>query len=109
MYVYKLHANCVNNKIGHYCQSIIFLDKCDNNTLGNNCNKVTFNGKVTNTTVVGSEDQSYYIQNLTVIGTVAGKTIDIRRGEEYETFAGMNGNGDFVIWSPADNVQNALN
>ena len=108
MYI-NLHANCVNNKIGHYCQSIIFLDNCDNNTLGNNCNKVTFNGKVTNTTVVGSEDQSYYIQNLTVIGTVAGKTIDIRRGEEYETFAGMNGNGDFVIWSPADNVQNALN
>lgn len=108
MYI-KLHDNCASNNFGHYCQSIIFGDNCYNNTLGNYCKKVTFNGNVTNTTVVGGENQTYYSQNLTVIGTVIGKTIDIRRGEEYETFAGMNGNGDFVIWSPVDNVQNALN
>lgn len=105
----NLHADCVSNNIGDYCQSIIFLDKCDNNTLENYCNKVTFNGKVTNTTVVGGESQTYYTQNITVIGNVTEQTIDIRKGEEYETFAGMNGNGDFVIWSPADNVQYTLN
>ena len=99
----KLHGGCYSNKIGHLCESIILGDNNNNNTLGDCCKKVTFNGNVTNTTVVGGTSNSY-IQNLTVIGTVIGKTIDISRNEEYETFAGMNRDGDFVIWTPADNA-----
>jgi hypothetical protein len=101
----EINKYCSNNKFT-YCGNLIINNECSYNKL-NLVSGCIFDGYISSITI--NNTSSYYIKNIHVLSGISNVSLPFDSNKTYTQYAGLDSNGDVVIWSPADNVQNALN
>ena len=117
---YNTYGNsCYRNTYGNDCYRNTFGNDCENNTFGNDCQHVTFGNNIINgivqngvkfVKVNGSTNSSAPIKNFVILsgtcGTSADKplVINFEPNKNVTQYAGLNSQGELVIWCPADAV-----
>lgn len=125
-----LESNCIYNTLGNNCHHNIFGYDCIYNTfgnryhiitLGNECSYNTFGSstsskidyccyislgnKVTNNKIYGTTTSTAnkQLQNIHIAQYLRYKTIQVETGLNYETYVGLNTDGELVIRNIFDN------
>jgi hypothetical protein len=111
--------SCWDNTFGNGCYRNTFGNGCNDNTYGNDCQYITFGNNIINGTVQngvkyvkvnGSSNSSSPIKNFVILSGTCGQSADkplvinFEPNKNATQYAGLNSQGELVIWCPADAV-----